>query len=47
MKEKEREVNATVTVNMTELKKVIEQLPEDTVLSITMEDRKDAKKKGE
>ena len=47
MKEKEREANATVTVNMTELKEIIEQLPEDTVLSITMEDTKDAEKKGE
>lgn len=47
MKEKERDANAMVTVNMTELKEMIEQLPEDTVLSITMEDTKDAEKKGE
>lgn len=47
MKEKEREANATVTVNMAQLKEMIDSLLEDTVLSVTMEDRKDAKKKGE
>jgi hypothetical protein len=47
MKEKAREANAMVTMNMAELKEMIEQLPEDTVLSITMEDTKDAEKKGE
>ena len=44
---KEREADVSVTVNMTELIEMIEQLPEDTVLSITMEDTKDAEKKGE
>ena len=44
---KEREADVRVTVNMTELIEKIEQLPEDTVLSITMEDTKDAEKKGE
>ena len=44
---KEREADVRVTVNMTELLEMIEQLPEDTVLSITMEDTKDAEKKGE
>ena len=44
---KERESDVRVTVNMTELIEMIEQLPEDTVLSITMEDTKDAEKKGE
>lgn len=47
MKEKEREANAMVTVNMTELKEMIDNLPGNTILSVTMEDRKDAKKKGE
>ena len=44
---KEREADVRVTVNMTELIEMIEQLPEDTVLSITMEDTTDAEKKGE
>ena len=44
---KEREADVRVTVNMTDLIEMIEQLPEDTVLSITMEDTKDAEKKGE
>ena len=44
---KEREADVRVTVNMTELIEMIEQLPEETVLSITMEDTKDAEKKGE
>lgn len=44
---KEREADVRVTVNMTELIEMIEQLPEDTVFSITMEDTKDAEKKGE
>ena len=44
---KERDVNAMVTVNMTELKEVIESLPEDTVLSVTMEeDVTDVSKEG-
>ena len=44
---KERAVNAMVTVNMTELKEVIESLPEDTVLSVTMEeDVTDVSKEG-
>lgn len=47
MKEKEREANAMVTVNMTELKKMIEQLPEGTVFSVTMEeDVTDVSKEG-
>ena len=46
MKEKEREVNATVTVNMAQLKEMIDNLPEDTVLSITMEEVTDVSKEG-
>lgn len=46
MKEKEREVNATVTVNMAQLKEMIDNLPEDTVLSITMEEVADVSKEG-
>lgn len=44
MKKKEREADAMVTVNVMELKKMIGQLPENTVLSITMEDAKDVEK---
>lgn len=44
MKKKERETNLVVTVSIAELKKMIEQLPENTVLSITMEDKKDVEK---
>jgi hypothetical protein len=47
MKEKEREANAAVTVTMDELKKRIENLPENMVISVTMEDTKDDEKKGE
>jgi hypothetical protein len=47
MKEKEREANAATTVTMDELKKRIENLPENMVISVTMEDTKDDEKKGE
>lgn len=45
MKEKEWEVNLTVTVTMDELKKRIENLPENMVISVTMEDTEDAERK--
>ncbi len=47
MKEKEREANSNVTVTIDELKKRIENLPENMVISVTMEDTEDAKRKGE
>lgn len=47
MKEKEREANAMVTVNMTELKEMIDNLPGNTILSVTMEEVTDVGKEGE
>lgn len=44
MKKKERETSLVITASMAELKKLIEQLPEDTILSITMEGTKNAEK---